>query len=391
MRIVDVCAFYSPWGGGVKTYIDRKLKAGPAAGHEIVVLAPGPRDETVAFGPHARLELIAAPSFPLDRRYRYFGDEAVVHDALDRLRPDMVEASSPWRSAATVARWRGSAPRALIMHADPLSAYAYRWFGPIASRDAIDRGFDWFWRHLRRLDAGFDAVVTANGDLARRLRDGGLRNIVLNPMGVEGDSFSPARRDAAVRRELLARCGLPPEAILLLGIGRHATEKRWPMVIEAVTAVAYRRPVGLVLLGEGRDRARLAAAIGGNPHIAMVPPIRDRARFATALASADAMVHGCEAETFCMAAAEARASGVPMIVPDRGGALDQCVPGGGIAYASADRLSLVDAIGALLDSGLDAARARAVAAAADVRLMDDHFADLFALYGHLVMERRDAA
>ena len=36
------------------------------------------------------------------------------------------------------------------------------------------------------------------------------------------------------------------------------------------------------------------------------------------LASADALVHGCEAETFCLVAAEARASGTPMIVPDRG-------------------------------------------------------------------------
>ena len=27
MRIVDVCAFYAPQGGGVKTYVERKLAA----------------------------------------------------------------------------------------------------------------------------------------------------------------------------------------------------------------------------------------------------------------------------------------------------------------------------------------------------------------------------
>jgi alpha-1,6-mannosyltransferase len=26
MRIVDVCAFYSPQGGGVRTYIEQKLR-----------------------------------------------------------------------------------------------------------------------------------------------------------------------------------------------------------------------------------------------------------------------------------------------------------------------------------------------------------------------------
>ena len=61
MRIVDVCAFYSPAGGGVKTYVERKLRAGAAAGHEIVVLAPGERDDIRHFGRGARIVTIAAP------------------------------------------------------------------------------------------------------------------------------------------------------------------------------------------------------------------------------------------------------------------------------------------------------------------------------------------
>ena len=38
MRIVDVCAFYSPSGGGVRTYVDAKLRAAARFGHELVVL-----------------------------------------------------------------------------------------------------------------------------------------------------------------------------------------------------------------------------------------------------------------------------------------------------------------------------------------------------------------
>ena len=40
MRIVDVCAFYSPHGGGVKTYVQHKMLAGPRLGHEIIILVP---------------------------------------------------------------------------------------------------------------------------------------------------------------------------------------------------------------------------------------------------------------------------------------------------------------------------------------------------------------
>jgi hypothetical protein len=32
MKLVDVSAFYAPKGGGVRTYVDRKLKAGAALG-----------------------------------------------------------------------------------------------------------------------------------------------------------------------------------------------------------------------------------------------------------------------------------------------------------------------------------------------------------------------
>lgn len=373
MRIVDVCAFYTPAGGGVRTYIDRKLKAAPAAGHEIIILAPGREDRVEERGPGARIEWLASPRLPLDRRYSYFADQNQVHAALDRLRPDMVEASSPWRSASMVADWRGDAPRALVMHADPLSAYAYRWFGRIAERETIDRGFGWFWRHLRRLDLSFDAVVSASPSLSARLREGGLTNVVTNPMGVDPGIFDAKLRNEALRARLLERCALPPSATLLVGVGRHAAEKRWPMVVDAAIAAGADRPVGLLLIGEGRDSAKLARQIGDNPHIKLLSPIRDRTALARTMASADALIHGCEAETFCIVAAEARASGLPLIAPDRGGAFDQAQASGGITYRSGSSTSAAQAIRRFVDA--PAARPSGL-----VRTMDAHFADLFSLY-----------
>ena len=98
MRIVDVCAFYSPSGGGVKTYVERKLRAGAMAGHEVIILAPSDSDEVMEAN-GGRIVMMPARRFPLDRRYSYFNDEQSLHDMLDRLQPDLVEASSPWSSA----------------------------------------------------------------------------------------------------------------------------------------------------------------------------------------------------------------------------------------------------------------------------------------------------
>ncbi|MGN6496425.1 MAG: glycosyltransferase, partial [Tsuneonella sp.] len=166
MRIVDVCAFYTPSGGGVRTYIAQKLALAEAMGVDMTVVAPGEADGTQAYGALARIETLRSPRLPVDRKYGYFADQAAIHAALDRLAPDLVEVSSPWRSPVMVATWRPDVPKALVMHADPLAAYAYRWLGPIMARERIDRRFDGYWRHLRRLGRTFDAVVCANADLS---------------------------------------------------------------------------------------------------------------------------------------------------------------------------------------------------------------------------------
>jgi alpha-1,6-mannosyltransferase len=378
VRIVDVCAFYAPGGGGVRTYIEQKLRVAPTLGHDMTVVVPGEAEAVIARGPGARIVSLAAPRFPLDRKYRFFADEAAVHAALDRLAPDFVEVSSPWRSPTMVARWRPAVPKALVMHADPLSAYAYRWLGPLLERDAIDRHMDPFWRHLRTLGRAYQAVVCPSADLGRRLARGGVNGIATVPMGIETSLFTPGKRDPAIRADLLRRCGLPEDATLLITAGRLAPEKRVPMLVRAATLAGRDQPVGLAIFGDGRERKAVLTAIGGNPHIRLFAPETDRETFARLLASADALLHGCEAETFCMAAAEARACGIPLVVPDRGGAADHGT-GYGLQYRSADPLAAAHAIATLADIGPRPA-------ALPARSMEDHFAELFALYASIAAQ-----
>ena len=382
MRITDVCAFYTPTGGGVRTYIDRKLAAGPAMGHDVTIIAPGEATRVEARGPHARIAWIENPSFPFDRNYRYFADEGILRTAITAAAPDILEASSPWRSATMVARWPGAAPRSLFMHSDPLAAFAYRWFEGLASPAVVDRGFDWYWKHLNRLDAEFGMIVSACASLTDRLAAGGLRHVVTNPMGIDPDVFSPALRDEALRADLLARCGLGPEATLLLGVGRHAPEKRWRMIVEAVMSAAYHRPIGLVIVGAGRDLGKIRRTAAGNPHIHLAERTSDRAEMARFMASADALIHGSESETFCLVAAEARASGLPLIAPDRGAAADHARASNGITFASGDPASAAAAIGRFVD----ARNAGTLLPPPDapVRTMDDHFVDLFAAFEAMV-------
>ena len=382
MRIADVSAFYTPAGGGVRTYVEAKLKAAARFGHEMVMIVPGPVNETTRRGPGAYLVSVASPPMPLDRRYRYFDDERALHAVLDAWQPDHVEASSPWSSATMVGRWQGNASRSLMMHADPLAAHAYRWLGGLASTARIDAWFGWFWRHLRGLGQMFDTVVCANAQFADRLLEGGVANVETIRMGVEGGVFAPSLRSAALRSAALRSLGLDETATLLIGVGRFSAEKRWPMVLRAVAAAGRSHPLGILLVGDGRQRARLELLAGRLASCTIWPRIEDRNELACLMASADALVHGCEAETFCLVAAEARASGIPIIVPDRGAALDQLAGGGGTSYRAGSEQDLTQAIGAFIERGPQLQRAAATRSSR-VRTMDEHFAALFARYEQL--------
>jgi alpha-1,6-mannosyltransferase len=179
---------------------------------------------------------------------------------------------------------------------------------------------------------------------------------------------------------------LDEDAILLLGVGRFSAEKRWEMVMRAVGEASRRRDVGMLLVGDGPKRWKLELLAERINRVGVLPRITDREELARLLASADALVHGCEAETFCMVAAEARASGIPLIVPDRGAATDQLVPGAGKTYRAASEISLERAIGRFIDSGSELQRA-AAARGSQMRTMDEHFADLFTRYQALTPRR----
>ena len=96
-----MCAFYTPSGGGVRTYVDAKLKAAARFGHEMIVIAPGERDSITRVGPGAVLATIASPTpsaatifadrSPRPGRRNHMRDD---HE-LRQLRPDSPRCHSP--------------------------------------------------------------------------------------------------------------------------------------------------------------------------------------------------------------------------------------------------------------------------------------------------------
>jgi alpha-1,6-mannosyltransferase len=344
-----------------------------------MVIAPGPRNvESVVYANAAptgstKLLRIAGPPLPYDRTYHLLGRFDKIRARLRAESPDVVEVHSPYlAAAAVVAAGRASSRvRTAFWHADHIGTYLEPWMGGL-SRPL-------FWA-VRALLAPFDATFVGGLAQARKLRAIGVRNVEHVPFGVDGATFHPGARSEAVRRRLLGDAA--PGTALLLGVGRFAFEKRWDVVIDAFARVQALRPAVLVLFGDGPERETLARR--APPGVRFEGFRTDRDTLAAAMASADLLVHGCARETFGLSVAEAAASGLPVVVPDAGGATESADPSCGELYASDDPDACAAAILRLLARDPDELRARAIEASERVPTAAAHFHHVLGVYDVLL-------
>ncbi|MEO8813487.1 MAG: glycosyltransferase, partial [Caulobacteraceae bacterium] len=254
MRIADVSGFYSAVGGGVRSYVRQKFAMARRGGHDLTVIAPAARGG-VEERPGGRIVWIAGPPMPFDATYHILWDRAAVWRALDTAAPDVVEGSSPWRGGWIAGRWPGRAVKALVFHQDVVAGYPFVLLDRAMSHAAIDTMFAGWWAWLRRLSAAFDVTVAGGDWLAARLAAHGIGNPIAVPLGIEACRFSPAKRDEGLRRALLAKCGAPPTASLLLAVGRFHPEKRYRTIIDGFAAARAARPdLALAIVGDGLTR-----------------------------------------------------------------------------------------------------------------------------------------
>jgi glycosyltransferase involved in cell wall biosynthesis len=172
--------------------------------------------------------------------------------------------------------------------------------------------------------AGASAIIATAEQEQCELIGGGIpkEKIVLRRNGVEGPSVLPER---GCFRETQ---GIPPEAKLLLFLGRLSEKKSPQLLLQAFAKIVAaeapgQRPAHLAFVGpdEAGMLARLkksAASIFPEGRVHFSPPLADLAKW-QAYRDADIFVLPSQNENFGNTAAEAVAAGTPVIVTDRCG------------------------------------------------------------------------
>ncbi|SEI97575.1 glycosyltransferase [Demequina mangrovi] len=346
MRIAQVANFYGPRSGGLRTALHHLGRGYIDSGDEVLLIVPGACDDERETA-HGRVLTLHSPVLPVTGGYRVITRLAAVTDALAAFSPDVLEVSDrttlaglgPWAREHRV-------PAAFLAHerVDGVLSTVLRGRIPGVTEMLTDA-------HSRWIAERFDTVVATTAYAGAELAGVGAR-VETVPLGVDLDRFHPGRASAEVRRR-----HAPDDVPLLVMASRLSREKRPELAIEAVRELGRRgRPVRLVVAGTGPLERRIRRAAAGLP-VEMLGFVSDRDRFASLLASADAVIAPGPIETFGLAALEALASGTPTIV-NAASALPEVVGSAGIA-ADGTPAAFADAIGTMLARD---GRARRVAA-----------------------------
>jgi D-inositol-3-phosphate glycosyltransferase len=182
--------------------------------------------------------------------------------------------------------------------------------------------------------------------------------VVVVPPGVDLSLFSPGDRRAA-----RAAVGLPPDAKVLLFVGRIQPLKAPEVLVKAAAELLGRHPewrgelVVAVLGGpSGSGLAHphsledLATSLGVAPQVRFVPPV-PRRELAEWYRAADLVAVPSHSESFGLVAVEAQACGTPVVAADVGG-LPTAVGDAGVLVDGHEIPKWADALeGLLLNPG----------------------------------------
>jgi len=215
-----------------------------------------------------------------------------------------------------------------------LPQYAAQLTGDDLIRDLTWKYTLWFYDQM-------DSIYTPSESTRRELIERGIRSqkVLFYPRGIDTRRFHPSKRNGFFKQ----RYGLET-AVKFLYVGRVSKEKNLPLLAEAYAALCPRlKDVHLVVVGDGPYLPEMRAQLSGLPCTFTGYLAGDD--LAMAYASGDIFVFPSTTDTFGNVVLEAMASGLPVIVSDKGGPAENVQSGlTGLVVAADDGAALEEAM-----------------------------------------------
>lgn len=299
LRIAMVTETYPPEINGVAMTIGRAVTALRERGHAVRVFRPRQEQDPRAADPNL-LPGLPIPGYAGLR----LGLPAAgrLRAAWREQRPDIVHIAT-----------EGPLGWAAMNAAQELGIRVVAGFHTNFHSYSRHYGLGWLHRpihaYLRHFHNRADLTLVPTNALRAQLTAHGYQRVEVVSRGVDTQLYSPAHRDAELRRAW----GVGADDLAVLYVGRLAPEKNLPLLIRAYEAMRAVRPTTrLVLVGDGPEGRRLQAR---HPDLIFRGPRRG-AELAAHYASADVFLFPSLTETFGNVILEAMASGLATVAFD---------------------------------------------------------------------------
>jgi glycosyltransferase involved in cell wall biosynthesis len=168
-----------------------------------------------------------------------------------------------------------------------------------------------------------DVVYVPSKATGIELENKGIKKekIAFYPRGIDTERFHPSKRNGFFRN----RFGMDPTDLKLLYVGRVSKEKNMPFLAKAFKHLVDVRPdIRLIVVGDGPYLSEMKTSLTGLP--ATFTGFLSGEDLAQAYASSDLFIFPSTTDTFGNVVLEAQASGLPVIVTDKGGPKENLVP-----------------------------------------------------------------
>ncbi|MBN1106168.1 MAG: glycosyltransferase [Deltaproteobacteria bacterium] len=165
------------------------------------------------------------------------------------------------------------------------------------------------------------------------------------PRGIDTERFHPSKRNGFFQR----RFGIPTGETRLLYVGRVSREKNLPFLVEVFKRLCGRKQdLRLVVIGDGPYLPEMKGALEGFP--VTFSGYLGGEDLAEAYASGDLFLFPSTTDTFGNVVLEAQASGLPVVVTDEGGPMENLIPGEtGFVVHAGDTQAFVDTVMRMLE------------------------------------------
>lgn len=317
MKICDIVQFYSSLSGGVKRYIDDKIRYfGSRPDIEHVAIVPSDRNAVSTIG-QTRIYEIKSMRLVGSSSYRLLIAPRRIREIIEAEQPDIIEVGDPYHTAWIAHRLarKVGIPIVAYYHSDYPRAFG-RTIAKYCGPELGLRTERFISNYLAKLYNRMDATIVATPAFEAVLRRIGIERIIRVPLGTDTNLFHPVDG----HQHVLADFDLPPDCTLLLYVGRIAREKNVVNLVRMMDCFPDDANIALLLVGDGEQREQIERMARQRSNVFWHPYCNSPELLSVFYSAADIFVHPSTSETFSLVAVEAQACGTPVVAVDGGGA-----------------------------------------------------------------------